>query len=250
MKEEINAKRVGVLLDTTLLQYCETIDLIDDTSVCDSMFRHLLRGDLDREFISPKLNKVSPKIREQAFSIARKYGYLCFYEGNVNYWEDSVDGYSPQFPSELIAEKILDNYNFLIELAYEKGEEALKELVNLASSEIAEENAVVDYLRNNFDDQLLKNILSNTSKFKDLSAKEKSILYLYPKGVLYLEYNEKDSKDYMMISEEQLVQIIADFTNDYSIRNMSLKEVINYLGEDIFKSIIRDIHLSNNEKHK
>ena len=59
MEKDIAEKRLGVLLDATLLRYCETINLVNITSVCDAMFNHLVEGDLDREFLSPELAKVN-----------------------------------------------------------------------------------------------------------------------------------------------------------------------------------------------
>ena len=252
MEDKFSKERAGKLLDATLLRYCETMNLIDDTSVCDSMFEHLLVGDLDREFICPKLEEATPEKKEKAFDIARKYAYLCFYEGNVDFWGDSVEGYNPSIPSELIARVILSNYNFLIELAYEKGEEAVSELVNFAQSYMASESSVVDYLRNTFDnDDILKEMLSITSKeegmYKDLSSRMKVILYTYPSGVLYLD----NDGIVMPTSKEHLFSEIADITFDSSIKKSeTLSDVAESLGDEFFANVIRDVHLKYLDSEK
>lgn len=248
MEKDIAEKRLGVLLDATLLRYCETINLVNITSVCDAMFNHLVEGDLDREFLSPELAKVNIEARKKAFDIARKYSYLCFYEGNVDYWEDSVDGYNPGLFPELIAKQILDNYNFLVELAYEKGEEAVAELINMKQSDLVE-SSIVDYARGTFtNDQALKAVLADNAK-EDCSTKVKAILYKYPKGVLYNEFDVEDTKDFIVIPKAELLVKIAEYALDDNIANMNnLTEIANYLGEDVFQSVIRDIHLASIEK--
>lgn len=251
MKKNITEERLGVLLDATILRYCETMNLVDITSVCDAMFSHLLEGDLDREFISPKLADAKKEEKAKAFSIARKYAYLCFYEGKENYWLESVDGYNSTFLDELIAEKVLDNYNFLVELAYEKGENAVKELINVGQNDIIK-SSIVDYARNTFmNDKILKSVLSNDS-YNDLSPKRKAVLYEYSEGVLYDKYNVEDTEDFVLIPEEQLLLKIAEYTADDKISKMkNLTEIIDYLGDEVFKSVIRDIHLEAlNDKEK
>ena len=253
MEKDVSKERLGVLLDATLLRYCETINLVDITSVCDAMFKHLVHGDLDREFSSPKLAKVNREEWEKAFQLARKYAYLCFYDGKVDCWEDSIDGYNPGMFSEIIAEQILDNYNFLVELAYEKGEKAIAELINFSNRDIVE-SSTVDYARNVFkNDQALKAVLDNVSRedsiYKDLLPNDKAILYKYPKGVLYTEYDVEDTKDFVLVPESQLLEKIAEYAYDDNLNNFNnLKEIVDYLGEDAFESVIRDIHLeySNN----
>ncbi len=251
MEDKFSKIRAGKLLDATILRYCETMNLSDDISLVDEMFNHLLAGDLDREFISPKLDEASPAERQRAFDIARKYSYLCFYEGNVDFWGDSAEGYNPSVPSELIARVVLSNYNFLIELAYEKGEEAVKELVNFSQSHMAEESAVVDYIRNTFgNDKVLMNTLSNTSKedgmYKDLSSKRKTILYSYPKGILYV-----DGEDEVL---QTTPEYLFDKISEYSWHSMdgmeTISEIADYLGDDLFENVIRDIHLKYLDSEK
>ena len=245
MEDKFSKERAGKLLDATLLRYCETMNLIDDTSVCDSMFEHLLAGDLDREIICPKLDEVTPKDKQEAFDIARRYGYLCFYDGNVDFWGDSVEGYNPSVPSELIARVILSNYNFLIELAYEKGEEAVSELVNFAPSYMSSGSSVVDYLRNTFgNDDILKEVLSITSKeegmYRDTTPRIKTTLYTYPSGVLYLD----NDGIFMPTSKEHLFREIADLVFDSSIEKMeTLSDVAESFGDGLFENVIRDVHL-------
>ena len=148
MKSNISGERLGTLLDATILSYLETMSLVEDTAVFDEMFSHLLKGDLDSAFISPKLNQIPFKERENAFDIARRHAGVCFYKGNPEYWTESVLGYRPNDPLELISEQLLDDYNFLVELAHEKGEEAVSELDIFNGEDI--ECSIVDYLRDEF----------------------------------------------------------------------------------------------------
>lgn len=252
--ENIKEKRLVRLLDATLLYHCEEITLLDDTSLYDAMFKYLEEGELDRVFLCPKLKDASKEERKKALDIARKHSYLCFYEGNRNFWEDSAEGYKPGFFSEFIAEEILDNYNFLVELAHEKGETAVEELTNFVSEEMAIESSVVDYLRNTFNnDNLLKVVLDTTSRedsiYGDLTPKRKRILYRYPKEVLYTEYQEIDESDFMIIPKEELFNRISIEANDSTVLSMNkLSEIADYLGDEDFERTIRNVHLLNSEK--
>lgn len=242
MKSTISGERLGVLLDTTILSYFETMSLVEDTAVFDEMFKHLLNGNLDSVFISPKLDNVPFEEREKAFDIARINAGLCFYKENPDYWTESVEGYNPNDPLELISEEVLDNYNFLVELAHEKGEDAVSELHIFDDIDI--DSSIIDYLRNVFDnDQVLKNTLDSTSKgdgiYKDLTPEEKRVLYTYPEGVLY---SDEESISDMLLNR------IADYCNDNDINKMnSISEVADYLGNDLYSRVIRDIHLDNSK---
>lgn len=245
MKSNISGERLGTLLDATILSYLETMSLVEDTAVFDEMFSHLLKGDLDSAFISPKLNQIPFKERENAFDIARRHAGVCFYKGNPEYWTESVLGYRPNDPLELISEQLLDDYNFLVELAHEKGEEAVSELDIFNGEDI--ESSIVDYLRDEFgNDEVLKNVLDLTSKgekiYKGLTPEQKRVLYTYPKGVLFSEDEILDTSSDMLLSK------LSEYSYDDNVSRMNtIAEVANYLGNDLFNSVIRDIHLDNNK---
>ena len=212
MKSNISGERLGTLLDATILSYLETMSLVEDTAVFDEMFNHLLKGDLDSVFISPKLNQIPFKERENAFDIARRHAGVCFYKGNPEYWTESVLGYRPNDPLELISE----HGTF-----YAWGE-TKPQTDNAYSWESYK--------------------WKGEKIYKGLTPEQKRVLYTYPKGVLFSEDEILDPSSDMLLSK------LSEYSYDDNVSRMNtIAEVANYLGNDLFNSVIRDIHLDTNK---
>lgn len=169
----------------TIINYSEKINFNNDLEFYDTLIEHLLSGDFDSYFSSD----LEEEDKEKVLSNAHKYASLLFYNGDSGYWTDSIDGVYLN-DLDFVCMKILDNYNFLIDLAKSGGEEALKQLVPFQESNMARESAVIDYLRNTFkNDDLLENVIiemakkdGDYSKFNDL---EKAILCTYPNDIVF-----------------------------------------------------------------
>ena len=173
--KNIRSERLDKLLDSTILNYYGIVDADNDMDLYDKMFEHLLNGDFDDSFICPKLDGVDDETKKNTFDLAKKYSSLCFYDGDVSYWADSVEGVGV-LDLDTLSSRILDNYNFLLETAYEYGKESLDFISKFKTSNMAAESAIIDYLRNTFgdDDALKKSIYEFTKEdsiYKGLDRK-------------------------------------------------------------------------------
>lgn len=252
----VKQERLEKLLDATIKNYFEEVNPDDEFSLYDAMYEHLLNGDLDNVFIAPKLEDKSYSVREEAFDLARKYGYLCFYNGD--YKEYLLESVENTDDIDLVSMEVLDNYNFLVELALEKGELALKEISKFQAGTMAEETAVVEYLRNTFfNDEALKECLELTSypdgKFDHIPLEAKESLYRFPQGVLYFDHGDQVEintfegllKDIINHEEELML------TNTSALENMeNLEEVVGYLGTGIFDEFVERIYLDYEDAKK
>lgn len=183
-----STKRLEDLKQATLVNYLENIDLSDDRALYDEMMYHFVEGDLDDEFYSSIYDGLEIDDKKSLQDLTRKYISLCFYDGDVNNWVDSVENVPLDY--ELIAMKLFDNYNFLLRIARDGGEDALKELKRFQKCEGYHENAAIDYLRNTFlsDTILRKIILEMTKKdslYKVFTVEQRASLCRFPEGTLY-----------------------------------------------------------------
>ena len=248
------SERLEKLLNATVLNYTAEINVDNPIGEYDAMYDHLLKGDLDDFFLAPKLEG-NPK-RKEIFDLVRKYGHLCFYDGNYyDYWLDSIGGFTDEV---VVSRRILDNYNFLLELALEKGEQALKELETLQKTDIGEDDAVVEFVRGVFqNDQALMDCLQETSKedgpYKHLYPEKKEFLYRFPQGVLYLE----DENGIKLNTEERLLNDFRKYevelllSTGNKLRDIeTIEEMAEYLGASVFGVFVEAVHNAYEETKK
>ena len=185
-------KRFEDLKNVVLLRYLDNIELDEESmNLCDKIIYYFCKGELDNEFYSSYLNGLSFEEKNKVMKLVHEYIDLCFYDGNSDYWIDSVEGI-PLKDAQFICLKILDNVNFLVRLANKGGKNVLDFLRIFSDKESYNESSVVEYLRNSFRyDDVLENILLEMSKensvYNVFDDKQKAILCSYPQGVLFFE---------------------------------------------------------------
>ncbi len=183
------AKKFNKLLNIVISRYSEEIDYDADLSLYDVMIQHFASGDLDDVLESAAFAELSKEEQEALLKLTHKYQGLCFYEGNPEFWLDSLDGRVIADYS-LIAYSILDSFDYLLNLARNGGENALKVIESIKGEEVFNGVPAVQYLRNTFvDDRVLTTILADMgeddSLYNIFTAQQKSILLNYPEGTLY-----------------------------------------------------------------
>ena len=182
-------KRLEKLKQATIERYSMEIDYDQELSLYDFMINHFVKGDLDDVFNSDVFDSMSESEKKDLRLLVREYIGLCFFNGDVDYWLDSLEN-TPISDFNLIAYSIFDCYDFLLGIAKDGGKDVLELLVSLRASEELRDMAIVSYLRNTFvDDKVLCSILLEMSK-KDsqygiFTDEQKGILLNYPEGTLY-----------------------------------------------------------------
>jgi len=184
-----SAKRLEEMKKATLLRFLDEIDLDDEISLYDAMIEHFTNGELDDCFYSPVLKGLSDTDKKKLMSLTHEYESLCFYQRSADYWLDSIEGVSIN-DFDLIALKLLDNYNFLLDIAKDGGKETLEQMKKFQDCDGYSDCSVVEYLRNTFAaDEILKAVLIEMGKKDSLynvfTDEQKANLCSFPEGTLY-----------------------------------------------------------------
>lgn len=182
-------KRLEKLKQEVILRYTDEIDYDQELALYDVMINHFAKGDLDDVFDSDVFEGMSESERKNLFDLVREYVGLCFSNGDVDYWLDSLEN-TPISDYNLIAYSIFNSYEYLLEIAKAGGKDVLELLVSLRASEDLRDTAIVSYLRNTFiDDKVLSTVLLEMAKegsyYKVFTDEQKGILLNYPEGTLY-----------------------------------------------------------------
>ena len=240
-------KRLEKIKQNTILKYLEHIDLDTIMGFYDSMVEHVFNGDLDQEFLTKSLMGLDDEEKGEIFQLARKYKNLCFLMGNPSYWSDSIDGVTLS-DVDLVCMKLFDNYDFLLGLAKDGGEKALRELDSFDKKSFSA--SIVDSFRNIFeDDDTLRDIITEMSKedgqYKGLTVSQKEILCTYPEGVLFDRTNNKTR----ILSKEEIIKRIQNIyfgttTDDFNSFE-SLSKIFTDDGE--FEAMVLDLYYSEQD---
>ena len=232
-------KRFEDLKKATLLKYLDNIDLDEESmNLCDNIIYYFCKGELDNEFYSSYLKYLPFDERNKIMMLVHEYIDLCFFDGNSEYWVDSVEGI-PLKDSQFICLKILDNINFLVRLALNGGKNALEFLRKFSDKDLYADSSVIEYLRNSFkyDDVLEKIILEmskENSSYNVFDDRQKAILCAFPQGVLFFE-----SEDEIKYSNPTLLSTrisnILDGDEDELNSFGEFSDVINLLYLDYAK---------------
>ena len=232
-------KRFEDLKNVVLLRYLDNIELDEESmNLCDKIIYYFCKGELDNEFYSSYLNGLSFEEKNKVMKLVHEYIDLCFYDGNSDYWIDSVEGI-PLKDAQFICLKILDNVNFLVRLANKGGKNVLDFLRIFSDKESYNESSVVEYLRNSFRyDDVLENILLEMSKensvYNVFDDKQKAILCSYPQGVLFFEGDGEVKYSNPALLSTRINNILeSDEEALYSFSDFS--DVINLLYLDYAK---------------
>lgn len=189
----IKVERLEKIRQADIINFTGVNNFDDNMELHENLLERVFFGVYDDIFLTEKLEGLSDAEKKEVFELARKYKSLCFYNGDFDYWLDSIEGVSLS-DLDLVCIKILDNYDYLLGLAREGGEETLKKLNEIVKTMKIEASAI-EYLRNGFDtDELLSKILIDMAKedspYNIFSDSEKGSLLTYALGNLY--YKEKD----------------------------------------------------------
>ena len=237
--ENLSIERLEKLKDVMILNHLAEVDLDNKSNYYDTLLYKTFNGEFDDSFLSNNLDGLNDTERNEVLSLARKYNYLCFFFFFFENWVDSVEGVT-LLDFDLISEKLLDNYDYLIKLAL-NGEDVLKFLGKFQNNELFKKGSVIALLRNGFyNDDVLESILIEMSKadgnYKEFNDNQKIILCNYPLGVLYRVVGE----DTNIISLEELkkmitIKLIGEEDSSFdigSIEDSEFEEVISSIYTD------------------
>ena len=252
MDNNINMIRLEKLKNATIMNYYTDINPDYDMDLYDKMFEHLIKGDFDDEVLAPCLEGVDYQERKNIFRLAKRYHGLCFFEGVYHYWTDSIEGIGV-LDLDYLSQRILSNYDFLIRIAKDGGESTLKFISAFKQTKMSTKSAVVDYLRNSFKDDLaLEKVLLSfpyDQQYSRLDNDSRDALFTYPLGTIYRYIGEDN--DIRLLSGEELFDILVknnDYISDLNVN--SLEELIELIGYDKFRNLIREVYYNCEDKVK
>ena len=203
-KRDIRYERLEALKNGMIDRFTINLDFDNEKKLYDQLLALLLTGDLDEDYLSSSLAGITGQEKEEIMNVARKYVSLLFYDGDIRYWSDSIDGvYLSDY--DLVLMKLLDNYDFLLGLVKDAGEDVVKRLVDFEKTDLAGTSSLLDFLRNVFpSDSLLKEVLNNLLRedgpYSGLSDTQKKVLLSLPAGTFY----EGQGDEIQKISPEEL----------------------------------------------
>ena len=240
---DFSLERLEILKQANIKRFLEVINLETIMGFYDSLVEHTFHGEFDEEFLSKSLLGLDSEEKGEIFQLARKYKGLCFYAGSPTLWADSIGGVTLS-DVDLVCMRLLDNYDFLLGLAKDGGEQALKQLNQFQGGTMASSGSVIDSLRRAFsNDDVLKDIVIEMSKsdgkYKGLSDKQKEILCTYPMGVLF---DVEDQKTKIVPPKDLLKRLITMYVGsdtDEIPDFETLSKVIS--DEDEFESTVLDV---------
>jgi hypothetical protein len=244
---DFSLKRLEKIKQATILKFLETVDLDSIMGFYDSMVDHVFKGDLDQDFLSKTLMGLDDEEKGEIFQLARRYKGLCFLMGDPSYWSDSIEGVTLS-DVDLVCMKLFDNYDFLLGLARDGGERALKELNSFEKASFS--GSVIDSLRTIFeDDDTLRDIITEMSKedgqYQGLTSKQKEILCTYPQGVLFDRKYDKikilPKKEIIKRIQNIYFGVPTEEFNDFS----SISRIFTDPGE--FEAMVIDLYYSEQD---
>ncbi len=244
-----NIMRLERLKQETILKFTEEIDFEQTLSLYDTMMEHFVNGELDDVFITDVTSGMSKDERDTLFKLAREFQGLCFYKGDPDYWLDSLEDI-PVHDYSFVAYSILDNFNFLLEIAKDGGRDVLELLVSLRANEELRDAAIVEYLRTTFiDDRVLVAILydmaQEDSLYNIFTDDQKGILLNYPDGTLYSYANDDvritsplvlGAKIFNKVNAEEIVVEVED--NDVEPLVLTLSDFFREEYFDFYDEVL------------
>jgi hypothetical protein len=248
---DFSVKRLEHIKQETILKYLETVDLDSIMGFYDSMVDHVFNGDLDHEFLSKSLMGLDTEEKSEIFQLARRYKGLCFLMGDSAYWADSIDGVTLS-DVDLVCMKLFDNYDFLLGLAKDGGEQTLKSFNAFNKGSFSTSGSVIDSLRTIFgDDDTLKDILIEMSKedgkYQGLTNRQKEILCTYPEGVLFDRKKDK----IQILPREEIIKRIQNVYFGTESEEFNTFEKLGKLfaDDDEFESMVVDVYYSGQDDY-
>jgi len=217
--KDVSTKRLETIKNAMILEHLTDIDFNskEERSLAYEtlLSKTVIEGAFDDIFISDELEGLDKSERQKVLDLSRKYNSLCFYHGDIDYWLDSAEGITLG-DEDTTAEILLRNYNYLIRLAKNGGEDVLRFLNKFRSNDDFNKGSVIALLINSFwgDVDSLETILIEMSKedgkYKDFTDTQKIMMCESPDGLL-IRKNEDGSIEF--ISSSELKKTIC---NEYS----------------------------------
>lgn len=237
--EDIRIKRLEKLKDAMILNNLSEVNLDNLYELYDSMLYKVFSLEFNDIFLSDYLNDNN---RDELLGLVSKYNSLCFYLGEFDNWIDSIEGVSLS-DLDLVCMKLLDNYDYLIRLALNGGEDVLKFLSKFSGTPMFKRGAIIAILRSSFyNDDVLENILiemsKNNGKYKDFNDKQKIVLCNYPLGVLYKVNNDNVE----IVSSDELKKLVIKGFIGSSDENYDINTIDMSSFEQIISSIYTDYY--------
>ena len=199
----------------------------------DAIFEHLVTGELNEDYQTEALNGLKAEEKNNLLNLVNQYKDIMFYEGDASCWRKSSEKHIEDYT--MIATDVLDNYDFVIELAKVGGVNALNLLRDMKDCDGYSEYSVVERLRNTFgNDELLQKVLLEMSKDNNLynifTTEEKAELLDYPLGTLYFY---KDEKTAVISNPIQLAIELynRDISNRIELTDDNAQEIVESLTE-------------------
>ncbi len=242
-------KRLDSMKQETLLRYLRYINLDNEMDLYDVMLRAIVQGDLIDKYPSYVYHELSEEEIKKLNQSFQENASLCFYDGDINYWLDSIEGVSLQ-DFDLIIIKLFDHFDFLLQVIKDGGDNSIKLLKEFQNSNIFQSNSVIDVLRNTFDDdEALEKCIIEVSKdhslYKGLSGEEKSILFMYPNHVLY----EREKDNIYVTDPFYLKKMIASYFGDNDLlKSSDLVSLVKEIGDDVFENAVSNLYFYSIEE--
>ena len=242
--------RLEDLKQESLLRYLDYIDLNNEMDLYDVMIRAIAKGDLIDYYSSPVFDSLKEEEISKIKKTFQENHSLCFYDGDINYWLDSLEGVTLQ-DLDLSVVRLFDHFDFLMGLIKEN-EDSIPLLKSFQKSHIFQSNSVIDTLRNTFlDDDALKKCIhevsSSNSLYKGLNDEEKAILFTYPNHILY----EKVDDEVYVTDPFSLKKKIIEFLGDDDLSKCSdLRDLIDTIGDSEFENTISNMYLDSLENER
>ncbi len=199
----------------------------------DAIFEHLVTGELNEDYQTEALNGLKAEEKNNLLNLVNQYKDILFYEGDASCWTESSEKYIEDYT--MIATDVLDNYDFVIELAKVGGVNALNLLRDMKDCDGYSDYSVVERLRNTFgNDELLQKVLLEMSKDNNLynifTTEEKAELLDYPLGTLYFY---KDENTAVISNPIQLAIELynRDISNRIELTDDNAQEIVESLTE-------------------
>lgn len=180
-------ERLESFTKATLQNYLEEIDANSDFSIYDTMFKNF--KELCEDYPFQALEGLSKEDKEKIRKLGLKYASLCYYDGKKENWSDSVES-GMENDYQFVAARILDNFEYVLELARVGGKDVLEEVAALKDEDGFNDSCPIEYLRNTFynDDILTKTLCKMASKeelYNLFTEKQKADLLTFPEGTVY-----------------------------------------------------------------
>ena len=232
-------ERLEILINAMINDYLTELDFNSGDGITDAyenlLYKTIVKGEFDDIFLSDELEGLEKSERQRILDLSRKHYELCLYDGKLEYWQYSVEGVTNG--ERMRAELLLNNFNYLIRLVKNGGEEVLNFLDKFKGNELFDDGSIIALLRRKFaDDDVLEEVLIEMSKddgkYKDFNNTQKVILCNYPEGVLYKVDDDKrvDIVDPKILKMHIQKKFIGSYDFDVSnIESNSFDETVSIL---------------------